>query len=316
MKAYKPIDAQEALALIEAAGPEIVELMARANQVRHAAVGDEVRLCAIVNAKSGLCSEDCAFCAQSAHHDGEAPVYGLMEPDQLVEAAREARAQGAAAFSIVTSGFALDQDDDLQSILESYTRIRKELNMTCCGSLGILDREAFLRLKEAGLSRYHHNLESPKSYFTNICTTHQYEDNVQTVREARAAGLEICCGGIFGMGESAAQQVELLLSLRDLEVDSVPLNFLDPRPGTPLADNKPLTPLECLKLVAVTRLLMPDRGIVICGGRVSNLRQLQPLLLLAGANGFLTGDYLTTQGQFPADDRQMIADLGLRLAER
>jgi biotin synthase len=290
-------------------------LFASATRVREHAFGQRVSLCAIVNAKSGLCPEDCAFCAQSAHHSTNAAVYPLLDEAQLLDGAKAAAACGAGCYGIVTSGSGIRAGEELERVCTVIRKIRAEGLIAPGASLGTLDLHAVRALKDAGLVTYHHNLETSRSFFPAICTTHSYDDDVATVRMAKQAGLRVCSGGLFGLGESMAQRVELAFTLKELDVDSVPVNFLDPVAGTPLAGISSLSPLECLHTVALFRMILPDRHITICGGREKNLRELQSWLFLAGASGIMTGNYLTKEGRQPETDRQMIADLGLSLAE-
>lgn len=294
---------------------ELPGLFAAATRIREQCFGKTVSLCAIVNAKSGLCPEDCAFCAQSAHHHTNVAQYPLLSEDELLAGARAAAACGASCYGIVTSGTGIRSGEELDRICRVIRQLRAEGGIAPGASLGTLDAAAVTALKAAGLVTYHHNLETSRSFFPNICTTHDYEDDVATVRLAKQAGLRVCSGGLFGLGESMAQRVELAFTLRDLDVDSVPMNFLDPVDGTPLAGSASLTPLECLHTIALYRLILPKAHITICGGREKNLRELQSWVFLAGASGIMTGNYLTKEGRQPSADRQMIADLGLTLAE-
>ena len=289
---------------------EIFHLMACANRVRGAFLGDRIEFCAIVNAKSGRCSEDCSFCAQSSHYNTSAPTYPLMDVDAMVEAAVKARAAGALRFSIVTSGKGVIRSRDFDTILEALSRIRQE-GLLCCASLGLLDREAARALKQVGVCRYHHNLETSGSFFPNICTTHDYEQRVKVLDLCREEGIEVCSGGIIGLGESPAQRVELAVTLLEHEVDSFPVNILNAIAGTPLEHQASMPPLEILKTLSVFRLLMPHTEIRTCGGRETNLRGLQPLMFTAGCNGTMIGNYLTTQGRSPQHDVQDVLDLGL-----
>ncbi|MFH1091109.1 MAG: biotin synthase BioB [Pseudomonadota bacterium] len=303
----------EALGLTAMGAPEeIVYLLARANMVRHSLVGDEIELCAIVNARSGRCTEDCAFCAQSGRHKTVIEIYPLLSVKKILEAAKAAQAQGVKRFSIVTSGRGIAPGPELDRIAEAIRGI-SELGLSPCASLGLLDEAAAQILREAGLVSYHHNLETSPNFYPEICSTHFFDQRLRTVRLAKEYGFRLCSGGIIGLGESRADRVDLALTLRDLGVDSVPMNFLNPIPGTPLENVPPLEPLEILKTIAVYRLIMPRAAIRTCGGREQNLRGLQALMFLAGANATMTGNYLTTHGRRPEDDVQDIIDLGLKL---
>jgi len=292
---------------------ELTELMAAAARVRQTALGDEVEFCAIINARSGRCSEDCAFCSQSAHHAGGAQVYPLLDADSIVERGKLAAADGVRRFSIVTSGRDCPDGRDLDQICRAVERLRREAGVLPCASLGILSPAQAERLAGAGLVRYHHNLEAGPSHFARICTTHGYNDRVTTVRNARQAGLELCVGGIVGLGESPRERAELARAVAQLEPESVPLNFLNPIPGTPLGHLPMLTPNQALAALAVFRLFAPRAHLRCCGGRAQVLGRLAPLMYLAGASATMTGDYLTTQGCTPREDAQDLAALGLNL---
>ena len=307
------IDNREALALIESTDAEMYALFNRANQVRIANRGTSVELCGIINAKSGLCPENCRFCPQSVHSDSKVDCYPLVSPEKMVSAARVAKEGRVDRFSIVTSGEAVEEAADIATIETAIARIGQEVGVAPCASLGLLSKETLLRFKAAGLTRYHCNLEAAKSFFGNICTSHKWEDSALTIRLAKSIGLTVCSGGIFGLGESLEQRVELLDQIRELDVDSVPLNFLNPIPGTPLENATPISPLECLKAVAVARLMMPEKNIRVCGGREHNLRDLQSWLLIAGVDGLMVGNYLTTAGRQVEDDLKMIADAGFNV---
>lgn len=306
---------EQAYQLAAMPATELPALLTAATLVREQAFGTKVSLCAIINAKSGLCPEDCAFCAQSAHHATTVAQYPLLDEQTLLENARRAAACGAGCYGIVTSGSGIRSGEELDRICSVIRKIRAEGLIAPGASLGTLDAFSVHALKDAGLVTYHHNLETSRSFFPQICSTHDYEDDVATVRLAKQAGLRVCSGGLFGLGESMAQRVELALTLRELDVDSVPINFLDPIDGTPLAGSNKLSPLECLHIIALFRLIMPKAHITVCGGREKNLRDLQSWIFMAGASGVMTGNYLTKEGRQPGDDRQMIADLGLTLTE-
>jgi len=305
------IEGAEAFKLSAVTGSDRYLLFAEAARIRERFVGNTVHLCSIINAKSGRCAENCAFCAQSVHHDTGAPVYQLVDEDEIVRCAALAEQNGAGCYGIVTSGTSINKAEELDRVCRAIGRIKSETGVSPSCSLGILDEETALRLKDAGMETYHHNLETSRSFFPQICTTHDYEDDVATIRAAKAAGLRVCCGGIFGLGETFAQRIEMALTLRELDVESIPLNFLNPVVGTRLEAADNLTPLECLTIIAVYRFLLPDRRLAVCGGREKNLRELQSWMFLAGANGTMTGNYLTTPGRPSELDRQMLKDLDL-----
>ena len=304
----------EALSLIRLEGEDIHNLMASANRIRHHFKGNSVNLCSIVNAKSGLCPEDCSFCGQSAHFETKAPVYDMIEPEKIVEAARKAKEMKSREFSIVTSGKAIEEGDELEKLCSALEQITSEGGLERCASLGIMSRESLIKLKAAGLESFHHNLETARSFFPNICTTHDYEDDLNTIRTAKELGFETCCGGIFGLGESLEQRVEMALTLRELDVDSIPLNFLNPIKGTALENQPTVPPMEALKTIAVYRFLLPNKDIIVSGGKEVTFRDLLPMIFTAGANGTLIGNYLTTKGSEPERVLTMIRDLGLEPA--
>lgn len=290
----------------------IFDILAFGEKARKHFKGDEINLCSIINAKSGFCPEDCAFCAQSAHYDTGVAAYPMAEPQKILETAEAASKTGAREFSIVASGTSVSKNKELEILAQTLQEMKDTLPMERCASLGIMNAETLQRLKDAGLQSYHHNLETARSFFPSICSTHDYEEDVNTVRTAKGLGFHTCCGGIFGLGESGEQRVELAITLRELDVDSIPINFLNPRPGTPLENAHHLTPIECLKTIALYRFMLPAKDIVICGGRQVNLRDMQCLIFAAGANGMMIGNCLTTPGRPPEEDLQMIRDLGLK----
>lgn len=306
------ISIDEALRLIELNDSDTMELLFRADKVRRAEFGEEIETCSIVNAKSGNCGEDCKFCPQSSHSTSDIMAYPLLSTDELLKAAKAADEFGSGAFGMVTSGRAVRTEKERGVIKDAVSRIDEETSFAPCASLGLADETFLTALKDAGLERYHHNLEAAESFYGEICTTRTFKDNVKTIEAAKLAGLKVCSGCLFGLGESPAQRVELFESLRTLEVDSVPVNFLNPLEGTPIKKrgNPILTPLECLRAIAVARLMMPSVTIRVCGGREHNLRDLQSWIFMAGANGVMIGSYLTTSGRRVEDDMRMIKDAG------
>ncbi|MBI5137158.1 MAG: biotin synthase BioB [Nitrospirae bacterium] len=300
------------LAAIPAGSPDLLDLIASANRVRLHYKGAKVDTCAIVNAKSGACSEDCAFCAQSAHHGTEAAVYPLMDGAAIGQAADAAYAAGAEAFGIVAAWKGLREGREFDTLLERIRELARKGKGHVDGSLGHVPTvEMATRLREAGIRTYNHNLETAPSHFPNICSTHTFQDRLDTIGRLKAAGIRICSGAIFGMGETPAQRVELAIHLRDVGTDVLPMNFLNPIPGTPLEHATPLSPQECLQTIALYRLMIPEANLMLAGGREVNLRDMQSWAFHAGANAVMVGNYLTTPGRGPADDFRMIADLGL-----
>ena len=305
------LDMVDALRLSELSGSDLYLLFAEASRIREHFKGNAASLCSIINAKSGRCPENCAFCAQSSAHSTNIAVYPLVDEDEIVNCAKSAELNGAKCYGIVTSGTGIQPGEELDKICRAVRRISLETAIKPSCSLGIMDYDTCLKLKESGMVTYHHNLETARSFFPSICTSHDYEDDVKTIQAAKRAGLEVCCGGIFGLGESFAQRIEMAETLRELDVDSVPMNFLDPVEGTRLANARFLTPMECLKTVAIYRFMLPAKNIAVCGGRETNLRELQSWIFLAGASGMMTGNYLTKPGRSPELDRQMLTDLEL-----
>ncbi|TAL18829.1 biotin synthase BioB [bacterium] len=301
---------EEGLRLFELEGADVYELFSSANRIARANKGRAVELCSIVNAKSGRCPENCAFCTQSAHHRTASPVYPLKSPAELTAAAQEAEGFSTNRFGIITSGTGVKEGPELDAICEAVSSISRRGKLAPCASLGIMSENTLKKLKASGLTRFHHNLETARSFFPKICTTHDYEDDVATVRAARNAGLSVCSGGIFGLGESRAQRVEMALTLRDLGVDSVPVNFLVPVKGTRMEGMPPLAPLEALKIIAVFRFLLPGATIRVCAGRDRNLRDLYSWIFFAGADGMMIGNFLTTVGRDVKADLEMISQLG------
>jgi len=304
-----PVDKQEVISLNQLEGKEIYELITLAGGVtRQSFSVSEVELCSIINARSGSCSENCAFCAQSAYHNTEVQTYPMLQPEKILRTAVKVEESGVKRFSIVTSGRGISRRD-LEAVLETLLLLRRETGLDLCASLGIIDEKKAAMLVEAGLTNYHHNLETCSGYFKQICTTHNYEERVQTISVAQKAGLRVCAGGILGLGESPWHQVEMAFALQKLNIDSVPLNFLNPIPGTPLESQRAISPLQILRAIAIFRLVLPGAVIRLCGGRKEGLRRLQPLAFLAGANGLMVGDYLTTRGDAIQEDLQMLRDL-------
>lgn len=291
----------------------LMELLLRASRAREEFAGKNIKMCAIVNARCGNCTENCAFCAQSAHSKAGIETWDIISADEIIEGAKVAKKYGAHRYGIVTSGRSVEKGRELDIICEAVRRMESETGIIPCASLGILSEDALLTLKNAGLDRYHHNLETAESFFGTICSTRNYEDQTRTVKLAKKVGLTVCSGGIFGLGESLEQRVEFLSCIRSLDVDSVPINFLNAIPGTVLENATPLTPYECLRIIAVARLMMPDKSIRICGGREKNMRDFQSWIFAAGADSFMTGGYLVTPGRESSSDIQMIKDAALNL---
>jgi biotin synthase len=305
----KRLSKKEAFSITEISVPEIVSLFAAANKIRQHFKGNTVGLCSIVNARSGACTEDCSFCAQSSSSKAVIEIYPLLNKKRVIQRAGEAKKSGAKRFSIVTSGKKVSPRD-LSNIADMVSEI-KNLGLLPCASLGLLGENDFFMLKAAGLDRYHHNLETSERFFPQVCSTHSYDDKIGTIKAAQSAGLSMCSGGIFGMGETWWDRIEMAFSLRKLDVDSVPINFLIPIKGSALERRKLLNPFEALKIVSLYRLILPQKEIRICGGRMQVLGEFNSMVFLSGADGMITGDYLTTFGRSPEDDIRLIEIYGL-----
>jgi len=308
----EPVTPEEALELINLPSDRIMPLMAASDRIRRFYKGNTVSLCSIVNARSGACEQDCAFCSQSVFNESDVPEYRLMENDGIINAAEEASKNGARKFGIVISGKGPEKDD-LKKICAYIKQLAAKVEVYRCASLGVITQGEAEALKDAGLQEFHHNLETARSFYKNVCSTRSYDENVASIVAAKNAGLRVCSGGIFGMGETNRQRIELAEELRLLGVDSIPLNFLNPVKGTKLENIKPLRPLEILKIIAVYRFFFPDKDIKVAGGREVNLRDLQSFIFFAGANSTMLGNYLTTKGRTAEDDLKMIADLELEV---
>ncbi len=293
-------------------GPDhaTVDLLLQADRLRRQYRGNHIFTCGILNAKSGLCPEDCALCAQSAHHKTDIRVYPLMPKEKILAQAQFLADQGALRFSIVISGFKPTQNE-LKSVCAAVAMIRSQTHLEVCASLGNLTKETAGALYQSGVSTYHHNLETARSHFDQICSTHPYERDIQSLIIAKKAGMRVCSGGIMGLGESWSQRLELALTLKSIEVDSIAVNFLNPIAGTPLAGYPLLTPMTALKCIALLRLINPEKEIVICGGREATLKDFQSWVFLAGASGLMVGNYLTTRGREIDTDMAMITQQGL-----
>ena len=309
----KTIDLSQALELASLDRADLWEMFSAASRIREHFRGNSVDLCSIINAKSGECSEDCSYCVQSAHHSTGVEVYPLINVEKIAEAAISAKQNGARRFCIVTSGRGIETQEDLEIVADGIGRIRA-LGLLPCATLGNLTTEQLSFLKDAGLHRYHHNIETSRNFFSTVCTTHSFDDRIEVVRRAKGLGLSVCSGGILGMGETMMDRIDMAFTLSELDVDSVPINFLMRMKGTPLENIEPITPLDALHSIALFRFILPQKEIRVCGGRGGTLRQLHPMIFAAGADGFMIGNYLTTSGLDPEEDRNMIRDLGLEIA--
>ncbi|MEX0993223.1 MAG: biotin synthase BioB [Solirubrobacterales bacterium] len=306
-------DALELAGLTDRA--DIERLVELAWQVRQDSFGDSTDMCSLVNAKSGGCAEDCGFCAQSKYADSATPMHAMMEPEQILEHAKAAEAAGAHRFCMVTQGQGLSKRD-FQNVLEGTRLVVEHTNLKRCASVGHLSVERATQLKQAGIQRVHHNVETARSYYPEVTTTVRYEGRIRTIDALEQAGLETCVGGILNLGESPRQRIEMAFELSRIDPTSVPINLLNPRPGTKFGDRPLIDPWDAVKFIAIFRLVLPKALFRLCGGRVENLGDLQPLAVKAGLNGVMMGNFLTTLGSEPADDRRMFTDLGLNVARQ
>jgi biotin synthase len=306
----------EALELAEITDHEgICDIVERAWAVRSERFADATDMCSLVNAKSGGCAEDCGFCAQSRYAEADTPMHAMMEPEQILEHARAAEAAGAHRFCMVTQGQGLSKRD-FAKILAGARLVSEHTNLKRCASVGHISAARAKELADAGIQRVHHNVETARSYYEEVTTTVRYEGRMRTIDAVKEAGLETCVGGILNLGESPRQRVEMAFELSEINPTSVPINLLNPRSGTKFGDRELMDPWEVVKWVAIFRLILPDALFRLCGGRVENLGELQPLAVRAGLNGVMMGNFLTTLGAEPADDRAMFADQGLNVARQ
>ncbi len=283
-------------------------LLEGADRLRKKYSGDRVELCTILNGRSGLCGENCRFCAQAACHHTDCDRYELLPEDKILEAARENEEEGVGRFAVVTSGRS-PLPADFERLLKAFTRMHARLGISLCASLGFLTPDQFVRLKAAGVERYHCNIETSRRFFPKICTSHTFEDKIENIKNARAAGLTVCSGGILGMGEDWEDRVDMAFTLRELEVDSIPLNSLMPIPGTPLGDRPRLTEEEILRTIAIFRFICPKAGIRFAGGRAL-MEDKGRRAFLSGASATITGNMLTTSGSTIRMDKEMLTALG------
>jgi biotin synthase len=294
---------------------EIAALVERAWSVRVDRFGDSTDMCSLVNAKSGGCAEDCGFCAQSKYAEADTPMHAMMEPEQILEHARAAEAAGAHRFCMVTQGQGLSKRD-FEKVLVGARLVAEHTNLKRCVSIGHMSAERAKALREAGIQRVHHNVETAESYYPEVSTTVRYEGRLRTIDAVREAGLETCVGGILNLGETREQRVEMAFQLAAINPTSVPINLLNPRPGTKFGDRELMDPWEVVKWIAIFRLILPEALFRLCGGRVENLGELQATAVKAGLNGVMMGNFLTTLGNTPAEDQATFAGLGLNVARQ
>jgi biotin synthase len=310
------ITPEEALALGDLVDhAEIEALVQRAWDARVASFGDSTDMCSLVNAKSGGCAEDCGFCAQSKYADADTPMHAMMDPDQILEHARAAEAAGAHRFCLVTQGQGLSKRD-FEKVVEGVKLVAEHTNLKRCVSIGHMSADRAKALKTAGVQRVHHNVETAASYYPEVSSTVRYEGRLRTIDAVREAGLETCVGGILNLGETREQRVEMAFQLARINPTSVPINLLNPRPGTKFGDRELMDPWDVVKWIAIFRLVLPEALFRLCGGRVENLGELQATAVKAGLNGVMMGNFLTTLGNTPEQDRAMFEELGLNVARQ
>ncbi len=301
----------EATSILEADDDQLLDILAAAFRVRKQHFGKTVQLYLLMNAKSGLCPEDCSYCSQSKIATSDIPKYNLLNEARLLDGARVAKERGSKTYCIVISARG-PSESEMKAVTEIVPKIKKEYDLDICACLGLLSQEQADQLKDCGVDRVNHNLNTSADHYEKICTTHTYQDRIDTLQAVRKAGMEMCSGGIVGMGEKSSDVVQMAMELNKLGVESIPVNFLNSIEGTPLEKNDDLTPAYCLKVLAMFRMVNPDREIRIAGGRELHLGSLQPLGLYA-ANSIFVGDYLTTEGQEPTADYKMIEDMGFEI---
>jgi biotin synthase len=294
---------------------DIERLVEVAWQVRRDGFGESTDMCSLVNAKSGGCAEDCGFCAQSRFADAPTPMHAMMDPEQILEHAKAAEAGGAHRFCMVTQGQGLSKRD-FEKVLEGTRLVAEHTNLKRCASIGHMSPERARQLKQAGIQRVHHNVETARSYYDEVTTTVRYEGRIRTIEAVKEAGLETCVGGILNLGESRRQRIEMAFELAEIDPTSVPINLLNPRPGTKFGERELVDPWEAVKFIAIFRMILPEALFRLCGGRVENLGRLQPLAVKAGLNGVMMGNFLTTLGSEPDEDREMFERLGLNVARQ
>lgn len=302
------ISKKEALERIHSSKDELERLLSEARAVRERYCGAKIHLCAIINARSGKCSENCAFCAQSSWYRTDAPVYPVISPDKALSKAKIMAEAGVERFSLVTSGARLS-DREFEKILDIFAVLRREIpSLWLCASLGSLDKDRAKALKEVGVSTYHHNIETSRRFYPSICTTHTFDSRLETIQVAKEAGLQVCSGGILGLGETPEDRVDMMFTLKEYNISSIPINILNPIPGTPLENQPPLPVEEILTTVAVFRLVFPSAVLRLCGGRERALGEFQKKAVETAINGLMVGNYLTTRGNPLEDDLQMVRE--------
>lgn len=308
----EPITREEA-AFIASDAVDVYDLMFHANRIRREFVGNDVKACAIVSARTGSCSEDCSFCSQSAHFETEVESHSFLPKDQIAHHAKQAMLSGAYSLGVVTSGKGISGEKQVDEICGALSAVR-DTGIQAHASLGVVtDDRHIKKMMDAGLTCAHLNLETSKRFYPNICTTHSWEERHETLLAYKRNGLRLCSGGLFGLGETWEDRIDLGFVLRDLDIENMPINFLIPIPGTAMQERELMEPLEALRIISLYRFILPQKGLGVYGGREPVLREMQSLMFMAGANGIMVGNYLTTSGRNVEDDKRMIRDAGLKL---
>lgn len=305
----KSISKDEAMKLSRISDEKLPELMEAAKKIREKFCGVKADICSIINVKSGSCSENCRYCAQSAHYNANVETYDVLDVEKVLERAKQMEAHGAHRFSLVASGRGM-KGKDFEKVLDIYKLLKEKTNLKLCASLGILNEEQLIRLREAGVERYHHNLETSKRYFPKICTTHTFEERIETILASHQAGLEICSGGIISMGENMEDRIDMAFTLKELNALSVPVNILNPVTGTPLENQQIISINEILKTIAVLRFILPSALLRYAGGRENAMGDREIEGYTAGINSVIIGSYLTTPGKTVADDLKCLRLMG------
>ncbi len=309
----KEISYDDAYFLMMLEGNEIYDLFYWANRIRYHSFQNVISYCSIISVKQGRCTEDCTFCSQSNRYKTDISSFPLMKKEEFSVALEHGQRLKADSIGAVTSGYSLEESKDFDTMCGYISELSREEGVPIHTSVGVINDKMAAKLVDSGVEMVNHNLETSEDFYPNLCTTHSYKDRVETIKIAKRAGIAICSGGIFGVGEGDKDRLDLAFALKELDVDAIPLNFLNPVAGTPLSLEKSLAPMKILQVIAVFRFIFPDKEIKVAGGREKNLRDLQSWIFYAGANSTMIGNYLTTKGKTPEGDLQMIKDLGLKL---
>lgn len=317
LESFEGLDYEQSLELLKAFENDEIDLKALgavAEEIRQMHIGNKMDLCSIMNVKSGSCSEDCRFCAQSAHYEAPSEHFDLKSHEEILIEAKKMEASGVNKFSLVSSGGYLDKED-IDHLTRAYDTLQRETELSLCASHGILSGDQAQALKNSGVKRYHHNLESSRSFYSKVCTTHSYDERIETIKHAQKSGMEVCCGGIFGLGEIMKDRIDMAYEIKKLGVQSVPINVLNPIPGTPFEKNAAQSEKSLLFMTILFRLILPKAEIRFAGGR-NKLGKTAEVAFKSGVNGVLTGDFLTTTGTNIESDRDLFEKLGFEIKRK